>query len=101
MATRDNIIDEKLLTSLASIWHTLRSGNPGFSWHNARAAHMTSAIYGQLHHSASWAPGASDRELMGIWQSVTAANQWQATLFDSWDEGTQVAGRTLVQKAIN
>ena len=94
MATSDNAT-WKLLARLANVWH------PGFHMRNARAAHMTSAIYGQLHHSASRAAGATDRELIGIWQSVTAANNWKATCFDAWDEGTQAEGRTLVQKAIN
>ena len=101
MATSDNATEETLLTRLANLWHNARSGNPGFHWHNARTAHMTSAVYGQLHHCASWAPGATDRELMGIWLGITGDNNWPASAFDSWDEGTAVVGRTQVQMAAN
>ena len=101
MPNKQTAEDEKLLTRLANTWHTYRSGNPGFCWKNGRSAYMSTALYGGLQNNPNWASGASDRELMGAWQSITASHHWKPELFDSWDEGSLASGRTNLQKAQN
>ncbi len=101
MADQQNIIEGKLLTRLSFARHTHRSGSPGFHWKNARVAHMSSAIYSALQRSDNWGTGSTDRELMGAWQSITAAHHWKPDLFDSWDEGSMAQGRTIIQRATN
>ncbi len=101
MPNKQTLEDEKLLTRLASTWHTHRSGNPGFGWTNARSAYMSTSLWKELQDHSDWSSAASDRELMGAWLSVTAKHHWKPDLFDSWDEGSLASGRTTLQKAQN
>ena len=100
MVSKAAVDEEKLLTRLAAHWHRMRSGNPGFSWRNARAAHSTSSVYGRLQASPNWSSGSSDRDIYGAWLTATAANHWTPSHFDTWDEGvTNTPARTLAQKS--
>ena len=102
LASKAAVSEEQLLTRLAAHWHTMRSGNPGFNWRSARAAHSSSKVYGRLQASPTWKSGASDRDIYGVWLISTASDHRTLDHFDTWDEGASNApARTLAQKADN